>query len=162
MIRPATPADAISLIALAEATGIFQADDLAAFGGIVTDYFAGNLGSDHCWICDDDAGLVGAAYFAPEMMAEGTWNLYFIGVHPIRQGQGRGGALLRYVEETLTTRGERLLLVETSGLESFAQTRAFYLKNGYDKEARIRDFYSAGNDMIVFRKVLPIPQKARI
>jgi len=51
-------------------------------------------------------------------------------------------------------RGGRVLLVETSGLASFERVRAFYRKCGYDEEARIRDFYVAGDDKLVYRKVL--------
>ncbi len=79
-----------------------------------------------------------------------------IAVRPDRQRQGRGAALVRYVEETLMARGARVLLVETSGLESFERTRAFYRTCGYDEEARIRDFYKAGDDKIVFRKALAV------
>ena len=122
---------------------------------MLTDYFAGNLGNDHYWVTDDDGGdPVGVAYYAPERMTVGTWNLYLIAVRPELQGQGRGTALLRYVEQMLTVRGERLLLVETSGLASFERTRTFYRKCGYKEEARIRDFYSAGDDKIVFCKAL--------
>lgn len=46
------------------------------------------------------------------------------------------------------------LQVETSGLESFEYVRGFYRKSGYDEEARIREFYKAGEDKIVFRKAL--------
>ncbi len=52
-------------------------------------------------------------------MTEGTWNLYLIAVHPDRQREGRGAALLRYVEQALIVRGEHLLLVETSGLATW-------------------------------------------
>ena len=51
-------------------------------------------------------------------------------------------------------RGGRLLPVETSGGEEFEYVRAFYRKSGYDEEARIREFYKAGDDKIVFRKAL--------
>ncbi len=54
----------------------------------------------------------------------------------------------------MTARGGRMLLVETSGLPDFERTRAFYRKCGYEEEARIRDFYAAGDDKVVFRKVL--------
>jgi ribosomal protein S18 acetylase RimI-like enzyme len=87
-------------------------------------------------------------------MTEGTWNLYLIAVHPDYQGQGLGTSMLHYIEQMLTARGERMLLVETSSLETFESTRKFYRQCGYDEEARIREFYQAGEDKIVFRKSL--------
>lgn len=77
-----------------------------------------------------------------------------IAVRPDCQGRGRGTTLMRHVENALRTSGQRVLLVETSGLPSYERTRAFYAKCGYEKEARSRDFYAAGDDKIVFRKVL--------
>ena len=68
--------------------------------------------------------------------------------------QGFGRALTQAVEKTLADEGERLLIVETSGTEDFAQARAFYEKCGYEKEAQIRDFYADGDDKIIFRKKL--------
>ena len=61
---------------------------------------------------------------------------------------------MAHLEQTLAARGERVLLVETSSLPGFAAARAFYTKLGYDQEARIREFYQAGEDKIVFRKQL--------
>ncbi|BDI17452.1 GNAT family N-acetyltransferase [Nostoc cf. commune SO-36] len=157
MIRPITPDDTDALIALADATGLFAPKELEELGEVLSDYFGGNIGRDHFWITDDDDGTVGVAYYAPAPMTDGTWYLYLIAIRPDRQGQGRGTALLRYVEQALTARGERVLLVETSGLTSFEGTRAFYRKCGYDEEARIRDYYKAGDDKIVYRKVLAAP-----
>ena len=157
MIRPATPDDKKALMAIAEAIGMFSSQELLELGGMLTEYFYGNLGNDHFWSTYDDGEPVGVAYYAPEQYAYGTWNLYFIAVHPDRQGEGIGGQLLRYVEQMLVSRGERLLLVETSGLPNFERTRAFYRKNGYDEEARIREFYKAGDDKIIFRKALTAP-----
>ena len=121
-------------------------------------YLDGSLGRDHFWVIDeadaDGGGPVAVAYYAPERMTNGTWNLYLIAVHPDRRGEGRGAHLLRYVEQALTARNERLLLVETSGLPSFERTRAFYRKCGYAEEARIRDFYNAGEDKIIYRRAL--------
>ena len=62
--------------------------------------------------------------------------------------------LLNYVEQRLKKSGERLLLVETSGLDGFEMTRSFYVKNGYAEEARVRDYYKAGDDKVIFRKAL--------
>ncbi|WP_026734874.1 GNAT family N-acetyltransferase [Fischerella sp. PCC 9605] len=153
MIRPTTPDDTTALIAIADAIG-FQPNELEELSEMLADYFSDDSDSDHFWITDDDNGPVGVAYCEPERMTNRTWNLLLIAIRPDRQGQGRGARLLHYVEQTLTARGERMLLVETSGLPGFERTRAFYAKCGYEEEARIRDFYAAGDDKVVFRKVL--------
>ncbi|MBD2256064.1 GNAT family N-acetyltransferase [Pseudanabaena sp. FACHB-2040] len=153
MIRPATPDDTTALIAIADAIG-FQPNEREELSAMLTDYFSGGSDSAPFWITDDDNGPIGVAYCEPERMTDRTWNLQLIAIRPDRQGQGRGAALLRYVEQTLTARGGRVLLVETSGLPGFERTRTFYAKCGYEEEARIRDFYAAGDDKVVFRKVL--------
>lgn len=154
MIRLITPADQAELIALADSVGLFGPTELQQLSEMLADYLGGNNDSGEFWLTDEDAndGLVGVAYCAPERMTNGTWNLLLIAIHPSRQGQGRGAALMRYVEQSLIARGERLLLVET--VASLERTRAFYRKCGYDEEARIRDYYDAGDDKIVYRKAL--------
>jgi ribosomal protein S18 acetylase RimI-like enzyme len=150
MIRPVKPDDLAGLKSVIDANGLFPSELLE---DMLAGYFDGTA-SDDMWLVDDDTGPVAVAYYAPERMTEGTWNLYLIAVHPDRQGRGCGTALLRHVEQALAARGERILLVETSGLPDFKRTRAFYRKCGYDEEARIRDFYKADEDKIVFRKAL--------
>ena len=156
MIRLTTPDDTTALLALADSLGIFQPKELEELRGMLADYFDGDNNRDRddipFWLTDDDNGPVGVAYCAPEQMTNGAWNLLFIAIHPERQGQGRGTALIHSVEKTLKARGARLLLVETSA--SFEHTRAFYRKCGYEEEGQIRDFYDTGADKIIYRKVL--------
>lgn len=154
MIRPITPEDTGELINLAKSIGLFSPDELEELRQMLTDSLGEKDDTHPFWITDDDNGLVGLAYCEPERMTSGTWNLQLIGVHPTHQKQGRGGKLLRFVEEILVGRGARVLLVETMGTSEFEYVRAFYRKNGYDEEARIREFYAEGADKIVFRKAL--------
>jgi ribosomal protein S18 acetylase RimI-like enzyme len=154
MIRPATNDDLPAILELAVSSGLFPAEATAEVAQVFRDCLGGTLGPDHQWLVDDADGPVAVAYYAPERMTDGTWNLLMIAVHPDRQRQGRGAALVRHVENALTKRNARLLLVETSGLASFERTRAFYRQCGFDEEARIREYYNAGEDKIVFRKSL--------
>ena len=137
-----------------EGVGLFDADGMAEIESLLSAYTERTMDDRDTWIVQDDGAIRGVAYVAPERMTDRAWNLYLIAVAQNVRGSGRGSALLRYVEDRLTARGERLLLVETSGLEEFAKTRAFYRKNGYSEEARIREFYAAGEDKVVFTKVL--------
>ncbi len=154
MIRFTTPEDTDAILALAEATGLFEADQIEELAQMLDQYFNRGITSPDIWLTDEDSKPVGVAYVAPERMTHGTWNLYLIAIHPDHQKQGRGAALLRSVEQMLTERGERVLLVETSGTDDFEYVRQFYRKSGYEEEARIRDFYVDGVDKVIFRKPL--------
>ena len=149
-IRAVRREDATALKALIDATGLFPGEMLDA---MISPYFAGEASAD-VWLTYDDGTPVAVAYHAPERMTSGTRNLLLIAVHPDRQGRGVGAALMAHVEAQLAASGERVLLVETSGLPEFARTRGFYAGLGYDEEARIREFYAAGEDKVVFRKSL--------
>lgn len=154
-IRLAKSEDQAGMIAAIASSNLFPPDELDWLDVMLTNYFADKPSDDQFWItADTDSGSVGAAYTAPERMTDGTWNTYLIAVHADYQGQGCGSALMQYIEQTLAERGARVLLVETSGVDSFAKTRDFYHKIGYDEEARIREFYKAGDDKIIFRKAL--------
>jgi ribosomal protein S18 acetylase RimI-like enzyme len=157
MIRPAVPSDIASILELAVSSGLFPPDATDEVAKVLTSSLDGELGPDHRWLTDDEDGAIGVAYYAPERLTEGTWNLYMLAVHPERQREGRGTAIVQHVERELAARGARLLLIETSGTGSFERTRAFYRALGYDEEARIRDFYQAGDDKVVFRKALSLP-----
>lgn len=154
MIRLTIPHDTSALLALAEATGLFESDQIEKLAQMLNQHFSNETDSQGIWLTDYDNEPVGVAYVAPERMTDGTWNLYLIAIHPNHQKQGRGAVLLRYVEQMLAERGERVLLVETSGTDDFEYVRAFYRNNDYVEEARIRDFYTDGVDKIVFRKSL--------
>jgi ribosomal protein S18 acetylase RimI-like enzyme len=154
MIRFTTPNDKNGLMALAEASGLFEPDQTEELAEMLNQHFSEASASQDLWFTDEDSGIVGVGYVAPERMTEGTWNLYLIAIHPNYQRQGRGAALIRHIEQVLTDRGERILLVETSGLDDFEYVRSFYRKSGYHEEARIREFYKSGDDKIIFRKAL--------
>lgn len=157
MIRPTTSADAPGLLELTAATGFFRPEEVDTFRGILDDYFAdsGEGGPVHrCLTCEADGRVVGYVYFAEEEMVDRTWYVWWIAVDPSTQGKGVGRELLRAAEDEARRGGGRVMFVETSGTEGYEATRRFYLKNGYDREAVLRDFYRDGDDLVVFRKRL--------
>ncbi len=154
LIRPATREDSAAVIDLVIAVEMFSADDARLVEGMLAEYFDANKDDGHVCMIDDEGGPLGVAYYQPESAADRVWDLTMIAVQPDRQGQGRGAAMLRRVEEDLRARGQRLLLVDTSASPQYDRTRAFYVKCGYEEEARIRNYWTAGDDLVVFRKAL--------
>lgn len=150
-IQPTRHDDIPALQDVLTETGLFPADMLPGMlDGFLSDYPCADL-----WLTAEvDGRPVGFCYATPEALTDGTWNMLAIAVLPSEQGNGRGGAIVRYLEQELSSRHQRILIADTSGTEAFAQTRAFYRKNGYAEEARIRDFWGAGDDKIVFWKAL--------
>jgi ribosomal protein S18 acetylase RimI-like enzyme len=121
---------------------------------MMNDYFT-NPSTQDIWLTEESTGRpVTVLYCAPERLTEGTYNLYLIAVHKNHQGTGIGARMMSYLEALLKANGERILLVETSGLPEFERTRKFYDQCGYNQEARIRDFYREGEDKVVFWKKL--------
>lgn len=149
-IRAAIRDDIAAMKRVIDATGLFPSDMLDE---MMRGYFDGSA-PDDLWLVAEKEALDACAYCAPERLTSGTWNLLMIAVNPDQQRQGTGAALVRFVEATLAARGQRLLLVETSGLSEFESVRRFYRNLGYGEEARIRDFYQDGDDKIVFRRAL--------
>ena len=157
-IRAATSSDAASIKLIAVQTGLFEPEEMGEFEEILSGYLNGSRADDF-WIVLQgvDGEIVGAAYYAPEPFSDRVWNLYFIGVMPVNQASGAGSALIRHVENALRRTGEagaRVLIVETSGLDKFELTRAFYRRHGFDEEARIRQFYGPNDDKVIFWKSL--------
>ena len=98
----------------------------------------------------DEAGvLLGYACFGPTPATDGTFDLYWLAVHPAAQGRGAGRGLVRWVEQELGRRGARLLVVETSSRPDYNATRTFYERGGYIEAARLRDFYAPADDRII-------------
>jgi ribosomal protein S18 acetylase RimI-like enzyme len=149
-IRELRREDLPSIRTILEATGLFPPDMLEP---MAEPYLSGQ-GAD-CWLVAGTGGnLLGFAFVEPERMPEGTFNLLAIAVAPDRQHGGIGRSLVEDLEERLRRQGARLLIVETSSLDDFAGTRAFYASQSFLEEARVRHFYAEGEDKILFWKHL--------
>lgn len=150
MVHETLKKDIDGIRSIIEATGLFPSEML---DDMIKPFFDGE-GDRSIWLTLENEEPVGVLYAEPERMTDGTWNILMIAVHPDHQHSGNGSALVSYLESILRERNARLVLVETSGLEEYEQARSFYRKIGFTEEARIREFYSTGEDKIVFVKAL--------
>ncbi len=150
-IRPTKHDDITALQAVLDGTELFPSEMLPE---MVKGFLSNDENSDIWLTCEANGNAAGFCYAVPEQFAEGVWNMLAIAVLPREQGCGCGGAIVKHLEAKLKERGHRILIAETSGTDDFEQTREFYRKNGYTEEARIRDFWAAGDDKVIFWKSL--------
>jgi len=150
-IRTIENRDLVKLAVVIDQTELFPSEML---GEMIEPSFSDPESSD-IWITYIHEDMpIAFAFCEPERMADGTWNILAIRVLPAFQGKGIGNMLMTYIENQLRNQNQRIVIVETSGLPEFKQTRKFYEKIGYTREARIHDFYDKGDDKIVFWKSL--------
>ncbi len=162
MIRPVTSADAPAVVALAIAADLFPPEEAGVVETLLAEYAGGRADEGHTCLVDERDGVLAAvAYYQPLAATDGTWELLMIGVHRDRHRQGLGARLLHHVEDDLRTRGQRLLLLQTSADPAFTGARAFYAALGYDEAARVRDYYADGDDMVLFRRRVGDPAVGR-
>ena len=102
----------------------------------------------------DGQGLASVLLYRPEDAADRAYDLTMIAVRPDLQGSGRGAALMRHAEQDLRERGQRLLIVRTSGTSQYDRTREFYRGLSYAEHARVPDYWSDGDDLVIFTKRL--------
>jgi ribosomal protein S18 acetylase RimI-like enzyme len=158
MIRRAVVDDIAAVARVVIATKMFEPEDEAFLTELFGDYFASKIAEGHAFVVDvNGAGVQGMAYYQPLAAADQGWNLTMIAVRPDLQGHGLGRELMKYVEDELRDQGQRLLIVETSATAQYDRTRKFYAKQGYDEEARVRDYWSDADDLVIFRKRLTAP-----
>lgn len=150
-MRPYTPADDDAVADLVVAAGLFTREE--------ADFIAeGALGAGDATCVVEDApdghGLASVLFYRPEEASDRGYDLTMIAVRPDLQGGGRGAALMRYAEDDLRQRGQRLLVVRTSGTTQYSRTRDFYRGLGYTEHGRIPDYWSDGDDLVTFTKRL--------
>ncbi len=171
MLRPLAPADLPDVRRLVVAAGMFSAEEAVFLDEVLGPVAAaGGTDADGRTCLVDDAAvpetpggqgldprapeLTAVVYYAPEDAADRVWDLTMIAVHPQLQGRGTGRGLMRHVEADLAARGARLLAVRTSGTGQYAGTRAFYARCGYDRVAEVPDWWTDGDDLVLFTRRL--------
>ena len=155
MIRPAVGADIDEILDIVVSAGMFTRDEVEVVDELLRAHLAATDHEDHCCVVSEQDGtLTGVAFAEVRPAADRVWDLTMLGVRPKTQNLGEGTALITAVEQQLITAGARLLVVETSATQQYEGARAFYTARGFDEEARIRDYWTDGDDLVLFRKRL--------
>ena len=156
MISVPVEQDGVQIHAISATTTIFTQEEVEVVDELWQEYLSqGSEGSGYYFLVEKEANLVlGYACFGPRSQTSGTFDLYWIAVDSTARRGGVGRRLLAASEQAVRDLGGRLLVLETSGLPAYVPTCNFYLATGYTLEATIRDFYSPGDDLIIFTKHL--------
>jgi aminoglycoside 6'-N-acetyltransferase I len=124
---------------------------IAGFNQNQTDY--------NIFVYEAEGSILGYHCTGQRPLTDGTYDLYWIVADPQSPIKGIGKCLLDHAEDFVLKNNGRLILAETSSKDSYQKTRSFYLKNNYSVVAQIKDFYSVGDDLMVFGKYFAIKKQ---
>jgi len=160
-VRPLRASDRAPLEEILRGTGVFSEAEVTVALELI-DTALGNPSQKDYIIrtAEGEEGEVAGYYcVGPTPMTAGTFDLYWIAVSPAHRGMAVGKTLLRHAEELVTGMGGTLIIAETSSKPSYDGTNRFYLRNDYRELARIRNYYTAGDDLVVYGKYFSLTDK---
>jgi acetoin utilization deacetylase AcuC-like enzyme/ribosomal protein S18 acetylase RimI-like enzyme len=149
------PEDGERVRALVAATGMFSAEEVAIAEELVQERVARGRASGYEFVLlEDNGSLLGYACYGPIPGSVTSHDLYWIAVHPDRQGRGFGQQIMARAEAAMRRAGAQRIYIDTSTSERYAPTRAFYAAAGFTLAAELPDFYRPGDGKAIYSKVL--------
>jgi GNAT superfamily N-acetyltransferase len=138
---------------IVESTKFFYDHEVEIAAELVAERLAHGESTGYYFVFAEVDGVTAAyACFGPITMSKTCFDLYWIATHNDFRGKGIGRQLLEETYKHARNMGCKIIIAETSGLEHYAPTRAFYISNKFDLEATLKNFYDEGDDKLFYTK----------
>jgi GNAT superfamily N-acetyltransferase len=138
---------------IVESTKFFYDHEIEIAAELVAERLAHGVETGYHFVFAEVDGVT-AAYscYGPITMSKTCFDLYWIATHNDFRGKGIGRQLLEETYKYAREMGCKIIIAETSGLEHYAPTRAFYISNKFDLEATLKNFYDEGDNKLFYTK----------
>jgi len=138
---------------IVESTKFFYDHEVEIAAELVAERLAQGESTGYFFVFAEVDGVTAAyACYGPITMSKTCFDLYWIATHNDFRGKGIGRQLLEETYKHARNMGCKIIIAETSGLEHYAPTRAFYISNKFDLEATLKNFYDEGDDKLFYTK----------
>ncbi|MBI3125694.1 MAG: GNAT family N-acetyltransferase [Ignavibacteriales bacterium] len=155
MIRKLLAEDRQQLVDIIDGTNNFNPEEKSVAVELIDEAVEKpNHGYYNLYVFENEGKILGYHCVGKRALTDGVFDLYWIVVGPNAQNLGVGKKLLEHSENFAKENNGRWILAETSSKDSYTATRNFYLRNNYSIVSQIKDFYSVGDNLIVFGKYL--------
>ena len=152
--------DVESIKGLVESSTFFSSEELQIAVELVQERLVKGICSGYYFLFSERAGVViGYACFGPIPGTRDSHDLYWIAVKNDQRGFGLGKTILRKAEQKMGALGGKKVYVETSSRDQYKSTQAFYGACGYRIEAVLPNFYSLGDDKMIYVKTLSLGKR---
>ena len=153
MIRKLKPDDVKGIKDILNRTDNFQEEEIEVAMELVQIAISDPEQKDYnIFVYEENNKLLGYHCTGRRPLTDAVYDLYWIVTDPDYKSKGIGKKLINHAENFVIENNGRWLLVETSSRGVYQATRNFYLRNNYSIISEINDFYSLGDNLIVFGK----------
>lgn len=154
-VRPATAEDRSQVLALIDQPRFFRPDELAVAEELFDEAISKGSSSGYfSRILWDGGKIRGWICFGPTPCTVGTFDIYWIVVAAGHHGKGHGQTLIKHAEREMRAMGARIAIIETASREDYMPSRRFYDRAGYTIASQVPDFYTDGDDRVIYTKRL--------
>ena len=152
----AIDSDVLAVKNLAAQSGFFSLEEIEVAAELVqANLSKGESVSGYSFIfLETKQGVLGYTCYGRIPGTETSYDLYWIIVTNSMRKRSLGQQIMAETEKAIQKAGGRRLYADTSSRELYIPTRAFYRKCGFEQEAVLKDFYSQGDDKVIFVKAL--------
>jgi ribosomal protein S18 acetylase RimI-like enzyme len=149
------PSDRKRVREIVVSSGFFSEAEIEVAVELVQERLNKGIESGYFFLfAEKDRKVAGYSCFGPIPCTVESYDIYWIAVQEELRGSGLGADILKRVEERIREMGERRVYVETSSRKQYKPTRSFYSRCGYRKDATLKNFYSPGDDKVIYLRVL--------
>ncbi|MBN1557429.1 MAG: GNAT family N-acetyltransferase [Lentisphaerae bacterium] len=152
-LRRSRDGDREAVLDLLKATGVFHAFEIEVAREVLDEALkAGPAGHYQSYTALRGREPIGWICFGAAPCTSGTFDLYWLAVHPRHRGLGVAAALLARAETDIRARAGRFIVVETSSRAVYRPARRFYRRHGFLRAAVLKGFYAPHDNKLVYVK----------
>jgi ribosomal protein S18 acetylase RimI-like enzyme len=149
------PSDVYGVRNIARSSGFFSIGEVEMAVQLVQERLSKGEPSGYYFLfVEINTRVVAYSCYGPIPCTKESYDLHWIAVLHEFRGRGIGRDLLKRTEMKISKIGGKRIYVDTSSREQYEPTRSFYRAGGYEQEAVLKDFYSPGDDKVIYVKLL--------
>lgn len=148
------PEDRNTIVNILETSGFFYDFEIEVAAELIDlNLEKGTVASGYNFIiASENSKVVAYCCYGFDTCTQLSYNLYWIAVEPSYKNKGIGKKLMFEFEKSVEELGGSIIWLDTAGRKLYEPTRAFYSSLDYERVATLPDYYSPGDDKVIFMK----------
>jgi ribosomal protein S18 acetylase RimI-like enzyme len=153
IIEKLSAADRDPLENILHGGGVFNHQEVDCALELIDDCLTDKDSDYNIYTAKKNGQVLGYICYGKTPLTNGVYDLYWLVVGSVFQGQGIGKQLLEFMESQVKDKA-RLIIIETSSRKPYERARRLYVSMDYKILAQVPDYYDLYDNKLIFGKNL--------